>query len=145
MLVPVPEVVTSPGRGGRRMPRQARRKLAAQARALGAGAVPLGMVLFPLSAAALPLGGQVVSGQATLQTSGATLNVTQSTQNATIDYQSFNVGANETVNFRQPGASSITLNQVLGSNASAIYGHINANGQVFLVNPNGIYFAPARR
>ncbi|HQU05076.1 MAG TPA: filamentous hemagglutinin N-terminal domain-containing protein, partial [Acidocella sp.] len=142
MLVPVPEVVTSPGRGGRRLPRRARRKVAAQGRVLAAGAIPLSMVLFPLSAVALPTGGQVVSGQATLQTTGSTLNVNQTSQNATINYQSFNVGANETVNFRQPGASSITLNQVLGSNASAIYGHINANGQVFLVNPNGIYFAP---
>ncbi|OYV41815.1 MAG: hypothetical protein B7Z81_00480, partial [Acidocella sp. 20-61-6] len=93
-------------------------------------------------ALALPTGGQVTSGQANIQQSGTAVTVTQSSQSAIINWQSFGVAANESVNFRQPGASSVVLNRVLGSDASAIYGKINANGQVFLVNPNGIYFAP---
>ncbi|MEI9989831.1 MAG: GLUG motif-containing protein [Rhizomicrobium sp.] len=141
MLIPVPESATALGRG--RLPRRVRRKLAARARKVAAGAIPLGLILLPLHAAALPVGGQVVSGQASLQQPNAdTLNVNQSSQNAIINWQGFGVGAGQTVNFRQPGASAVVLNRVLGTDSSAIYGHINANGQVFLVNPNGVYFAP---
>ena len=46
------------------------------------------------------------------------------------------------MNFNQPSSSSVTLNRVLDSNPSQIFGHLNANGQVFLTNPNGMYFAP---
>ena len=34
------------------------------------------------------------------------------------------------------------MNRVAGTNASAIYGTLSANGKVFLINPNGILFAP---
>jgi filamentous hemagglutinin family protein len=42
----------------------------------------------------------------------------------------------------QPSASSVTLNRVLDTQASQILGRINANGQVFLSNPNGVLFGP---
>ncbi len=92
---------------------------------------------------ALPTGGKVVAGQISIQqTSTTNLNVVQSTQKGIVNWQSFGIKANQNVNFVQPGASSVTLNRVTGGNPSAIYGHLNANGQVFLVNPNGILFAP---
>jgi len=90
----------------------------------------------------LPVGGQVVAGQASMQQSGATLNVSQTSQKAILNWQSFDVGAAATVNFTQPGASSVALNRVVGGDPSQIFGRINANGQVFLSNPNGIYFSP---
>ncbi|MEW5834970.1 MAG: GLUG motif-containing protein [Pseudomonadota bacterium] len=89
----------------------------------------------------LPNGGQVVSGQATIGQSGNTLTINQGSQNTVLNWQSFSIGADQTVTFNQPNSSSVALNRVLGSDPSAIYGHLNANGQVFLVNPNGIYFA----
>jgi len=52
---------------------------------------------------------------------------------------------NTTVNFIQPSPSSIALNKVLGNNVSVIQGALNANGQVFLVNPNGVTFTPDAR
>ena len=92
---------------------------------------------------ALPTGGTVSAGQATLQQTGNTLNINQSTAKAVLNWNTFNVGRDATVNFNQPSASSVTLNRVTGGNPSQIFGHINANGQVFLSNGSGIYFAPS--
>lgn len=102
----------------------------------------LALLLAPGAALALPSGGQVVAGQATLSQSGHTLTVSQGSDRAILNWQSFGIGGDETVNFNQPDAGSVALNRVLGNDASAIYGHLNANGQVFLVNPNGVFFAP---
>src|SRR5690606_5695646 len=40
----------------------------------------------------------------------------------------------------QPNAASVLLNRVTGNQASDIAGQLNANGRVFLVNPNGVLF-----
>jgi len=89
---------------------------------------------------AAPQGGAVTAGQAAIAQNGTTTTITQATQRAAIDWRSFNVGSNETVNFVQPNSSSAVLNRVVGNEASAIFGRINANGQVYLINPNGILF-----
>ncbi|UQP11803.1 filamentous hemagglutinin N-terminal domain-containing protein [Burkholderia cepacia] len=56
------------------------------------------------------------------------------------EWSSFNVDAGQRVKFNQPSASSIALNRVTGQQGSAINGSIDANGRVFLVNPNGVLF-----
>lgn len=94
-----------------------------------------------LDANTLPTAGTVTAGAATLSTSGTTLDVHQSTQRAAINWQSFSVGSNATVNFNQPNASAVTLNRVVGNEASVIAGALNANGQVFVLNSNGVLFA----
>jgi filamentous hemagglutinin family protein len=58
------------------------------------------------------------------------------------NWQSFSIGAGHTVNFVQPSSSAVALNRVLGSDVSVIQGALNANGQVFLINPNGVLFTP---
>jgi filamentous hemagglutinin family protein len=90
---------------------------------------------------AAPSGGSVTTGSATITQNGSITNIDQSTNKASINWQSFNIGSNETVNFNQPSSSSITLNRVVGATSSLIQGAMNANGQVFLVNPNGVLFA----
>lgn len=90
----------------------------------------------------LPTGGTVSSGQASISQSGLVTTVQQSTARAVIDWQTFNVGSAATVNFNQPSASSVTLNRVLDSNPSQIFGRVTANGQLFFSNPNGVYFSP---
>jgi filamentous hemagglutinin family protein len=105
-------------------------------RAFGATAM---LAAVPLALAA-PQGGTVTAGQASIQNSGALTTITQGSQRAAIDWRSFNVGANETVNFVQPNASAAILNRVVGNDPSAIFGRITANGQVLLINPNGILF-----
>ncbi|WP_139214787.1 beta strand repeat-containing protein [Pelosinus propionicus] len=89
-----------------------------------------------------PTGGTVVSGSAAITASGATTTVNQTSDKASLNWQSFSIDKGETVNFIQPSASSVALNRVIGSDASAIYGTLTANGKVFLINPNGILFAP---
>ena len=91
----------------------------------------------------LPSGGQLVSGSAQLQESQSVLSIQQTSQRAVINWQEFSVGEGKSVEFHQPDASASTLNRVLGSNVSLIQGQISANGQVFLVNPNGILFTPS--
>ncbi|NBY32775.1 MAG: filamentous hemagglutinin N-terminal domain-containing protein [Betaproteobacteria bacterium] len=88
----------------------------------------------------LPQGGKVVGGNAAISSSGSTLTVQQSSQRAAIDWNTFNVGSGAQVNFNQPNAAAVTLNRVLDNNPSQIMGRINAPGQVFIVNPNGVLF-----
>lgn len=44
------------------------------------------------------------------------------------------MGSQETVNFLQPSATAIAVNRISGSNGSEILGHINANGDVGLLD-----------
>lgn len=94
---------------------------------------------------ALPSNGQVVAGSAAISqtqtASSATMNVNQSSQRAVINWDSFNVGKNATVNFNQPNANSVTLNRVTGATQSLIDGAVRANGQIIFVNPNGVTFS----
>jgi len=88
-----------------------------------------------------PVGGQVVGGQATIvATAPNTLTIDQTTPKAAIDWQSFNIAPNETTQFVQPSASAIALNRVQAGDPSVIAGRLTANGQLILINPNGIVF-----
>lgn len=89
---------------------------------------------------ALPTGGSVAAGSASIAESPGSTTVTQTSQNVSINWQSFNIGQSEAVNFAQPNSSAIALNRVLGADPSSILGSLNANGQVFLINPNGVLF-----
>jgi filamentous hemagglutinin family protein len=92
-------------------------------------------------AQSLPTGGQVTSGTGSVSQSSATaMVVTQTTDKLGMTWQTFSIGAGHSVQFVQPSASSIALNRVIGGSRSEIYGSLSANGQVFLVNPNGILF-----
>ncbi|HXX74227.1 MAG TPA: filamentous hemagglutinin N-terminal domain-containing protein, partial [Nitrospiraceae bacterium] len=92
-------------------------------------------------ALALPTNGQVVAGQATIQhTSPTSLSILQSTDKAILNWNSFSIAANEAVRFYQPSIYSIALNRVLGIDPSVILGQLQANGRIFLINPNGILF-----
>ncbi|MES3023273.1 MAG: YDG domain-containing protein [Pseudomonadota bacterium] len=92
------------------------------------------------AAQAAPEGGKVVVGDGTINQNGNSTVVQQSTQNMVINWQSFGIGADQSVEFRQPSSSSIVLNRVLGQDPSLILGNLTANGQVFVVNPNGVLF-----
>jgi filamentous hemagglutinin family protein len=92
------------------------------------------------NAHALPAGGEVSAGAGTVSQSGSTMTVNQTSQNLAINWKSFNIDAPETVNFVQPNAAAIALNRVLGVDGTNILGKLNANGQVWILNPNGVLF-----
>ncbi|PUE35704.1 YDG domain-containing protein [Limnohabitans sp. Jir72] len=88
----------------------------------------------------LPQGGIVSTGSATIGNNGAQMTINQSTDKASINWQSFSIGSDAAVNITQPSASSVLLNRVIGNDPSQILGKLSANGQVILLNPNGIVF-----
>ena len=97
------------------------------------------MLLFSFSPCirANPVGEQVVAGTASFDRGGSTLTITTSDQ-VIINWQDFSIGSGELTKFIQPSATSIALNRVISGNPSSIYGTLQANGQIFLINPNGI-------
>ena len=94
------------------------------------------------TAYALPEGGQVAAGQAAITTAGSTMTIAQQTAQAIINWQNFGIGSGEAVHINQPNSQAMLLNRVVGSNPSEIFGQLTANGQVILVNPNGVFFRP---
>ena len=90
---------------------------------------------------ALPTGADIRGGQGAVSSPNAgSVVVRQDSARLAIDWQSFGIAAGESVRFLQPGASSIALNRVLGNSRSEIFGNLSANGQVFLLNANGVLF-----
>ena len=88
----------------------------------------------------------VTQGTATIKNVTPTQQVINQGSNRTvINWQSFSIGQSSSVQFVQPSASSVVLNRVTGANPSQIFGSLSANGQVFLVNPFGVYFSPTAR
>ena len=88
-----------------------------------------------------PSGGDVVSGRAHIGHPNPNRTVVhQSTDKALINWDSFSIPSGSTVVFKQPNQGSITVNRVVGPSASAIYGDLLANGQIWLINGNGILF-----
>ncbi|HLS81743.1 MAG TPA: filamentous hemagglutinin N-terminal domain-containing protein, partial [Steroidobacter sp.] len=120
-----------------------RRKAAADWRLpLAAGAL---LLIAPPTLADLPDGGVVVGGSGAIRRSGNELTVTQNSQRLAIDWQSFSIGEGDSVRFVQPSREAAALNRVLGPDVSRILGSLDANGQVFLVNPNGVLFGANAR
>ena len=91
-----------------------------------------------------PEGGQVVSGTAVITQTGSpgqvATTVQQGSDRVSIQWQSFNLGAQERVAFLQPSATSLAVNRIVDTQGSQILGRIQANGQVWLINPNGVLF-----
>jgi filamentous hemagglutinin family protein len=95
---------------------------------------------FPTLVFALPQDGEIVSGQGSIDTSGSDMVVHQASDKLIANWQSFSIGSGESVEFRQPSASSVALNNVIGLSPSVILGSLKANGQVFLSNGSGVIF-----
>jgi filamentous hemagglutinin family protein len=95
-------------------------------------------------ASANPENPLVVHGRADIANRGNTLTITN-TPGAIINWQSFSIRPGEITRFIQQGGDSAVLNRIVGQDPSQIFGALESNGRVFLVNPNGILFAPGAR
>ena len=105
----------------------------------------LGGTARALEPATLPGGGQVTAGQAGIAQSGNRMTITQTTARAAIAWRDYSIGAAAGVTYVQPNAQAIALNRVIGNDPSRIFGSLTANGQVWLINPNGILFGRGAR
>jgi filamentous hemagglutinin len=143
MLVPAAEATRSHGGKGRCRRRSIASAVATAVLAFGtanADQIPAHTLPVPV----IPIAPDVniaATGAATAAIANSTLTVNQSTARAIIDWQSFSIGSGGTVNFNHLlGASSATLNRVIGNERSIIEGALNAQGQVYIINANGILF-----
>ena len=91
----------------------------------------------------LPVLRNVVSGSGSLQHSTDSLVVNQSSNKLVLDWQGFSIAPDHKVEFQQPSTESTALNRVSGGIPSEIFGALEANGRVFLVNPAGVLFSPS--
>jgi filamentous hemagglutinin family protein len=105
-------------------------------------AIFIGTVAF-----AIPEGAKIINGNATVTSPNTqTVQINQTSNKVIIDWNSFNIGANEKAQFIQPSSSAIALNRINpAQGASQIYGQLIANGQVILINGAGIFFGPGSR
>ena len=115
------------------------RKLAVRAIALAIAAA-----FAPLTSHANPVGPTVINGTASFATTGNTLAITNS-PNAILNWQQFNIGKNETTKFIQQNSQSSVLNRITGQDPSQIFGQLQSNGKVLLLNPNGVLFGPTAK
>ena len=102
--------------------------------------VLLAMALGGTAVQAMPSGGDIRSGQGSISQDGKNMTVLQNSDRMAIDWTKFDIAKDETVRYAQPDRNSISLNRVTGGQQSVIAGNLNANGNVVLVNPNGVVF-----
>ena len=96
--------------------------------------------IFPSMVFALPTGGVVQAGSATIDSvSPQQITIQQTTEKAIIDWQTFGIESAEHVDF-QLSQGGITLNRVTGNDPSNIFGKLTSNGDLWLINPNGVLF-----
>lgn len=101
------------------------------------------VVVVPPAVNALPTAGIITSGAGSINTNAAAaaMVVDQTTKNMVVNWGTFNIGAAASVNFTQHGATNSVLNRIgAAGGLSQIYGNLHADGQVYIINPNGILF-----
>jgi filamentous hemagglutinin family protein len=101
----------------------------------------IALLMFALSGAGVAQAvgtGTIAAGQGTITTSGAATAIEQASDRMIINWNNFDIGKGEAVNIIQPSVQAAVLNRVTGGDPTSILGKLNANGRVFIVNPNGI-------
>src|SRR5262249_47283388 len=63
----------------------------------------------------------------------------------TLNWRNFNIDAGYSVSFAQPSESAVALNRIYQADPSRIFGSLDANGRVYLINQNGILFGEGAR
>ncbi|HTS94533.1 MAG TPA: filamentous hemagglutinin N-terminal domain-containing protein, partial [Stellaceae bacterium] len=86
-----------------------------------------------------------MAGSATISTAGATTQITTNSQRTIINWTGVSLKPGEIMSFVQPSAGAATLNRVTGPDPSVLLGTLSSNGQVLLINPNGIVVGQGAR
>ena len=83
--------------------------------------------------------GTVANGTGGISKDGSTTTITQSSDKLIINWDNMDVAKSETLTFNQKDIKSSVFNRIASSSAAtSILGTLNANGRVFIVNPNGV-------
>lgn len=106
-------------------------------------------------AGTLPTGFKAPNGGASQASDGTTMTITQNEgkDKVIINWDSFNIGSAAAVRFYQgtgtpgtadwkPNANYAALNRIYDANPSVINGRLNADGKLYLINRNGVFFGP---
>jgi filamentous hemagglutinin family protein len=95
----------------------------------------------------LPSLKNIVQGVSSLENIGSNqLVIHQNQSSAIVEWDSFNIGVNGLVHFDQQNNSTWkVLNRIFDNDPSLIYGRLTADGHVYLINQNGIFFSPGSR
>lgn len=91
----------------------------------------------------LPQGESVVAGSVSFDRDGANnLGIHQNSDRVIINWDSFNVGRNATIEFFQPSSNALAVNRIVGTGVdpTEILGSLHANGRIIVLDPNGIIF-----
>ena len=103
--------------------------------------IGLSFFLRSLGVWANPAFDRAESGNITVNENGPVYDI-YSSNRAIGAFQSFSNVAGETINSIQASADHTALFRVTGADPSTLFGNLNANSRIFLVNPNGILFGP---
>jgi len=106
--------------------------------------LPAVLAVVPPAPGALPSGGSVPDGYGSVgqfdyDTAGE-LHVRNVAEHTIINWDSFDIGSDALTEFHQLGADPVVLNRITDGNPTGIFGSLQANGSVFIVNPAGIVF-----
>ena len=108
--------------------------------------VGVGVLGLCAAASAGPRGGVVSDPTAaTITQVGKLTTINQTADRAFINWTKFESTASETIRFNQPNTTSFTVNKIVGLDPSLISGALEANGRLFIINPNGIIFGAGAR
>lgn len=98
------------------------------------------LFLIPSFLFSLPKDPLFIHGQGTASFKQENQCLIEAGDGAIIEWSDFSLGREDQITFSLPGKSSAVLNRVVSDSISHIFGSIESNGQVFLLNPNGILF-----
>ncbi len=99
----------------------------------------MGVSLLAANAQAQITGERVVRGEVNFARNG-NLTTIEASHKSIINYDSFGIPGQQTVQFIQPGSYAKVLNRITGDIPSHINGTLLANGQVYIANPSGVFF-----
>lgn len=97
------------------------------------------------SLSALPNGMSLLAGAAETRLAPEVLEVLIQNDRTILEWESFDIDPTEEVSFQMAEAGHCALNRILDENPSRIFGSLESNGKLILINSNGIIFGNSAR